>query len=74
MSGLLQFTVRLLTEVEAMFTSVERLVYYIENLDHEAPSTIPGKTPSQQWPQDGQLSIFGLKVRNANCKIELFLV
>lgn len=63
MSGLLQFTVRMAAETEALFTGVERLVHYIENLEQEAPSTIPEKKPGDQWPNKGQLSIVSLKVR-----------
>ena len=62
MSGLLQFTVRLTAEVEAMFTSVERLVHYIDNLKQEAPSSVPGKKPPNDWPAKGSLSMVGLKV------------
>ena len=62
MSGLLQFTVRLSAETEAIFTSVERLVHYIDNLKQEAPSSIPEKKPADDWPGEGSLSMVGLKV------------
>ena len=62
MSGLLQFTVRLSAETEAIFTSVERLVHYIDNLMQEAPSLIPEKKPADEWPAKGSLSMVGLKV------------
>ena len=61
MSGLLQFTVRLTAETEAIFTSVERLLHYIDNLKQEAPSSIPEKKPGDDWPAEGSLSIQGLK-------------
>ncbi|XP_028400740.1 multidrug resistance-associated protein 5-like [Dendronephthya gigantea] len=63
MSGLLQFTVRLSAETEAIFTSVERLVHYIDNLKQEAPSSVPDKKPADDWPDKGGLSILGLKMR-----------
>ena len=63
MSGLLQITVRLTAETEAIFTSVERLVHYIDNLKQEAPSSIPEKKPADDWPREGSLSVVGLKVR-----------
>ena len=62
MSNLLQFTVRLTAEVEALFTSVERLLHYIDNLKQEAPSSVPGKKPANDWPAKGSLSMVGLKV------------
>jgi hypothetical protein len=62
MSGTLQFTVRLTAETEAMFTSVERLLHYIDNLKQEAPSSIPDKKPADVWPAKGSLSMVGLKV------------
>ena len=62
MSGLLQFTVRLTAETEAMFTSVERLLYYIDNLKSEAPSSVPDKKPAMDWPTEGSLSMLGVKV------------
>ena len=59
----MQLTVRFISEVESIFTSVERLVYYIMNLKQEAPSSIPDKKPADDWPTEGGLSIVGLKVR-----------
>ncbi len=59
----MQLTVRFIAEAEAIFTSVERLVYYIVNLKQEAPSSIPDKKPGDDWPDNGSLSIVGLKVR-----------
>jgi hypothetical protein len=58
----MQLTVRFIAEAEAVFTSVERLVYYIANLKQEAPSSIPDKKPGDDWPDKGSLSIVGLKV------------
>jgi hypothetical protein len=64
MSGIMQLTVRFTAEVEAIFTSVERLVYYIVNLIQEAPSSVPEKKPADDWPDEGSLSIVHLKVRD----------
>ncbi|CAB4004432.1 multidrug resistance-associated 5 [Paramuricea clavata] len=63
MSGFLQFTVRLTAETEAMFTSVERLLHYIDHLKQEGPSSIPDKKPADVWPAKGSLSMVGLKMR-----------
>ncbi|XP_046853330.1 ATP-binding cassette sub-family C member 5-like isoform X2 [Xenia sp. Carnegie-2017] len=62
-SGLLQFTVRLSAETEAIFTSVERVLHYIDNLKSEAPSSIPDKTPDEHWPSMGSLSMTGVKMK-----------
>ena len=61
MGGVLQFSTRLITQTEAMLTSVERLTDFANTIaiesgvpiqssssDHENPKTIPGK-----WPQKG---------------------
>uniref|UniRef100_A0A8C6WM59 Si:ch211-221f10.2 n=1 Tax=Neogobius melanostomus TaxID=47308 RepID=A0A8C6WM59_9GOBI len=57
MQGLFQFTVRLLAETEARFTSVERISHYIKNLDSEAPRQSSQKSaPAPSWPQQGQIT------------------
>ena len=74
MSGLLQFTVRLTAETEALFTSVERLLHYIDNLKSEAPTIVPDKKPAIDWPTEGSLSMLGVKVRLFFClKLMTFL-
>ncbi|XP_043560558.1 multidrug resistance-associated protein 5-like isoform X2 [Chiloscyllium plagiosum] len=55
LTGLFQFTVRLASESEARFTSVERIRHYIMNLESEAPSHIPETAPPPDWPQEGQI-------------------
>ncbi|XP_072251470.1 ATP-binding cassette sub-family C member 5 [Leuresthes tenuis] len=57
LTGLFQFTVRLLTETEARFTSVERINHYIKSLDSEAPKqSCEAATPAPSWPQQGKLT------------------
>ncbi|KAF7228565.1 ATP-binding cassette sub-family C member 5 [Nothobranchius furzeri] len=57
LTGLFQFTVRLLTETEARFTSVERINHYISSLDSEAPRQSPeATTPAPSWPQQGKIT------------------
>uniref|UniRef100_A0A8C6TDA5 Si:ch211-221f10.2 n=1 Tax=Neogobius melanostomus TaxID=47308 RepID=A0A8C6TDA5_9GOBI len=57
LTGLFQFTVRLLAETEARFTSVERISHYIKNLDSEAPRQSSQKSaPAPSWPQQGQIT------------------
>uniref|UniRef100_A0A8C7UAX9 ATP-binding cassette sub-family C member 5 n=1 Tax=Oncorhynchus mykiss TaxID=8022 RepID=A0A8C7UAX9_ONCMY len=50
LTGLFQFTVRLASETEARFTSVERIHHYIE-----APARIKNKAPPPDWPQEGEV-------------------
>uniref|UniRef100_A0A7N6FJR0 ATP-binding cassette sub-family C member 5 n=1 Tax=Anabas testudineus TaxID=64144 RepID=A0A7N6FJR0_ANATE len=50
LTGLFQFTVRLLTETEARFTSVERINHYIKVKSPEAAA------PAPSWPQQGKIT------------------
>ncbi|XP_073445373.1 ATP-binding cassette sub-family C member 5 [Dendrobates tinctorius] len=55
LTGLFQFTVRLASETEARFTSVERISHYIKTLALEAPARIKNKAPPADWPQEGEI-------------------
>ncbi|CAK6982349.1 multidrug resistance-associated protein 5 isoform X2 [Scomber scombrus] len=55
LTGLFQFTVRLASETEARFTSVERIHHYIQSLSQEAPARVKGRAPPADWPQQGEL-------------------
>ncbi|XP_060779435.1 multidrug resistance-associated protein 5 isoform X2 [Neoarius graeffei] len=55
LTGLFQFTVRLASETEARFTSVERIHHYIESLSLEAPARVKNKAPPSDWPQEGKV-------------------
>uniref|UniRef100_A0A1A7WFJ8 ATP-binding cassette sub-family C member 5 n=1 Tax=Iconisemion striatum TaxID=60296 RepID=A0A1A7WFJ8_9TELE len=64
LTGLFQFTVRLLTETEARFTSVERINHYIKSLDSEAPRQSPeATTPAPSWPQQGKITFQDVNMR-----------
>ncbi|KAM4795961.1 MIT domain-containing protein 1 [Rhinophrynus dorsalis] len=63
LTGLFQFTVRLATETEARFTSVERINYYVENLECEAPLRIQEKSPPDGWPQEGEIRFENVEMR-----------
>nr|XP_023846068.1 multidrug resistance-associated protein 5 [Salvelinus alpinus] len=57
LTGLFQFTVRLLSETEARFTSVERINHYIKTLEGEALRQITGpSSPAPCWPDKGRIS------------------
>ncbi|KAJ8280519.1 hypothetical protein GJAV_G00055820 [Gymnothorax javanicus] len=63
LTGLFQFTVRLVSETEARFTSVERIHYYIQSLALEAPARIKNKAPPPDWPQEGEVVFDGTEMR-----------
>lgn len=63
LTGLFQFTVRLASETEARFTSVERINYYIKTLSLEAPARIKNKAPSPDWPQEGEVTFENAEMR-----------
>jgi ABC-type multidrug transport system fused ATPase/permease subunit len=61
LTGLLQWTVRLVVETENSFTAVERLVTFLE-LPEEAPE-VTAVRPPQEWPQFGAIEIENLSLR-----------
>uniref|UniRef100_A0A3B3QF07 ATP-binding cassette sub-family C member 5 n=1 Tax=Paramormyrops kingsleyae TaxID=1676925 RepID=A0A3B3QF07_9TELE len=64
LTGLFQFTVRLLSETEARFTSVERINHYITNLDTEGPRhSSPASCPDPCWPQEGRICFKDVQMR-----------
>lgn len=64
LTGLFQFTVRLLSETEARFTSVERINHYIKNLESEGPRQITGcSASSSSWPAEGQITFQNVEMR-----------
>ncbi|XP_051576098.1 ATP-binding cassette sub-family C member 12-like isoform X2 [Myxocyprinus asiaticus] len=56
LTGILQFVVRLSTEVEAKFTSVERLVEYITSCVSEGPRSVKDVHLPAGWPQEGTIT------------------
>ncbi|XP_076436012.1 ATP-binding cassette sub-family C member 5-like [Babylonia areolata] len=63
MTGLFQFTVRLATETEARFTSVQRVVDYSKTIESEAASIVPGKRPKKDWPNSGGMVFRNVQMR-----------
>ncbi|XP_053165539.1 ATP-binding cassette sub-family C member 5 isoform X2 [Hemicordylus capensis] len=63
LTGLFQFTVRLASETEARFTSVERIDHYIKTLSLEAPARIKNKSPPPDWPQEGEVLFENAEMR-----------
>uniref|UniRef100_A0A8D3C1X1 ATP-binding cassette sub-family C member 5 n=1 Tax=Scophthalmus maximus TaxID=52904 RepID=A0A8D3C1X1_SCOMX len=66
LTGLFQFTVRLLTETEARFTSVERINHYVK-VRSEAPRQSPESDgPAPSWPQQGKITFQNVEMRYRN--------
>ncbi|KAM4627335.1 ATP-binding cassette sub-family C member 5 [Polymixia lowei] len=63
LTGLFQFTVRLASETEARFTSVERIQHYIQSLIQEAPARVKERAPPADWPQQGQVVFEEVQMR-----------
>uniref|UniRef100_A0A3B4TNU9 ATP-binding cassette sub-family C member 5 n=1 Tax=Seriola dumerili TaxID=41447 RepID=A0A3B4TNU9_SERDU len=63
LTGLFQFTVRLASETEARFTSVERIHHYIQSLSQEAPAQVKGRAPPAGWPHQGELVFREVEMR-----------
>ncbi|XP_076862008.1 ATP-binding cassette sub-family C member 5 isoform X2 [Brachyhypopomus gauderio] len=64
LTGLFQFTVRLLSETEARFTSVERINHYMKNLETEAARLVSGTpAPAPGWPQKGCITFQNVEMR-----------
>ncbi|XP_066541768.1 multidrug resistance-associated protein 5 [Hoplias malabaricus] len=63
LTGLFQFTVRLASETEARFTSVERIHQYVKSLSLEAPARVKNKAPPSEWPQEGEVVFDGVEMR-----------
>uniref|UniRef100_A0A673MR21 ABC transporter domain-containing protein n=1 Tax=Sinocyclocheilus rhinocerous TaxID=307959 RepID=A0A673MR21_9TELE len=63
LTGILQFVVRLSTEVEAKFTSVERLLEYITSCVSEGPRSVKGTHITASWPQEGAITFKNYSMR-----------
>ncbi len=63
LGGLLQFTTRMVADVEARFISVERVTAYIDTLPSEAPSHMPDADPPPEWPQYGAIRVDQLSIQ-----------
>ena len=64
LTGYLKFGVRMIAQVEADMSSVERILYYSNNIEAEAPREIPDKDPpTGSWPTQG-----AIEFRNASLR------
>ncbi|XP_052008122.1 ATP-binding cassette sub-family C member 12-like isoform X2 [Xyrauchen texanus] len=62
LTGMLQFVVRLSTEVEAKFTSVERLLEYTTS-ESEGPRSVKEAHIPAGWPQEGTITFKNYSMR-----------
>jgi len=79
-TGFLKHGVRMMATIEADMNSVERVLYYTENVEPEAPDIIPEKDPKAgTWPSKGVIEFNDssmryrdgpLVLKNINLKIE----
>uniref|UniRef100_A0A8C4X866 ATP binding cassette subfamily C member 12 n=1 Tax=Erpetoichthys calabaricus TaxID=27687 RepID=A0A8C4X866_ERPCA len=72
LTGMLQFVVRIGTELEAKFTSVERIIEYIEGCSSEAPMKIKDANIPNNWPNQGSITFKDYKMKyRANTPVVL---
>lgn len=64
LTGSFTWVVRQLSETEQQMNGVERLLYYAEELEQEAPdASEPGKQPPDVWPAQGKIEFRQLEMR-----------
>mmetsp|Transcript_15499 Transcript_15499/g.34859 ORF Transcript_15499/g.34859 Transcript_15499/m.34859 type:complete len:1179 (+) Transcript_15499:976-4512(+) len=63
-TGFLKHGVRMIATIEEQMTSVERVLHYADNIEPEAPETIPDKDPKEgTWPKVGAVEITNASMR-----------
>lgn len=63
MSGVFQYTVRLMSETETRFISVERISYYLKTLQKEGTPEANAISPSKDWPNRGKVEFNKVEMR-----------
>merc|ERR1712028_46101 len=60
----LKYGVQMIARLEADMSSVERILYYTDNIEPEAPDVIPDKDPQQgTWPVNGEIELSHASMR-----------
>jgi len=60
----LKWGVRMIANLEATMSSVERILFYTESIESEAPDVIPEKDPKPNtWPSEGIVDISNVSMR-----------
>jgi ATP-binding cassette subfamily C (CFTR/MRP) protein 1 len=64
MTSYLKFGVQMIARLEADMSSVERILYYTDNIEPEAPDEVPGKDPEPgSWPKSGAIEFSNASLR-----------
>ncbi|GAB1862709.1 Sodium leak channel non-selective protein [Camponotus japonicus] len=63
MTGIFQYTVRLMSETEMRFISVERISYYLKTLQREGASKTIALKPDDDWPSRGKIEFKAVQLR-----------
>ncbi|XP_025154543.1 multidrug resistance-associated protein 5 isoform X3 [Harpegnathos saltator] len=63
MTGVFQYTVRLMSETEMRFISVERISYYLKTLQREGASKTVDVKPADNWPSRGKIEFKSVRMR-----------
>lgn len=63
MTGVFQYTVRLMSETETRFISVERISYYLRILQKEGTGGKPAIKPPDNWPNRGEIVFNQVQLR-----------
>jgi ATP-binding cassette subfamily C (CFTR/MRP) protein 1 len=64
MTGFLKFGVRIIATIEAQMNSVERVLYYTEQITPEAPEYVPeADPPAGEWPSEGEIAFEKMSMR-----------
>lgn len=63
LTGILNWMVRQVTELEINMNSVERVTEYDKLPEEAASRSLPGKGPPMDWPTEGAISVQRLEVR-----------
>lgn len=60
----LKFGVQMIARLEADMSSVERILYYTDKIEPEAPAFIPDRDPPEgTWPTSGEIEFSGASMR-----------
>ena len=62
-TGFLKHGVRMIATFEAQMNSVERVLYYTNNIEPEAPEKVEGEDPEDEWPAKGAIVVKDVKMR-----------
>jgi len=63
LSGILQYTVRLATDTETRFISVQRMHTALQTLESEGDAIVEGNRPPENWPRFGSITFSNVKMR-----------